>query len=153
MIRTIVLAFTISMSTGGAVEAQDYILGDLTIRDPVLFKSFASARAAGGYMTIANSGTEPDRLLSVSVEGPMAMIHQSREEDGVVRMVQLEEVEIPAGGAVEFRPGGLHVMIMGLQPGDLPVGDTLDGVLTFDSAGEVAITFQVVDQSESSFWN
>ncbi len=83
----------------------------------------------------------------------MAMIHESREEDGVMRMIHVDAVELPAGETVTFRPGGLHVMIMGLKPDDLPLGGTLDAVLTFDRVGEVAVTFEVVDRSESSHTN
>lgn len=101
-------------------------------------------------MSIMNMGDTPDLLIGVRVEGPMAMIHESREEDGVMRMVHLDAVEIPAGDTVEFRPGGLHVMVMGLGPDDLPVGDTLDATLIFDRAGEVPIVFSVTDLVQGS---
>lgn len=134
-------AFSLTLALPGA--AHEYRAGDLLIDHPVIYKSFARARAAGGYMTITNGGEADDMLIGVRVEGPMAMIHESREEDGVMRMLHLDAVEIPAGGTVAFAPGGLHVMIMGLQPDDLPVGDTLDAVLVFDRAGEVPVTFEV----------
>ncbi len=143
MFRSATHAAALLFATVVSVEAAEVTAGDLTIASPVIVKSFAKARAAGGYMTVANSGDKPDLLLGVSVEGPMAMIHESREEGGIMRMVHLDAVEIPAGETVAFAPGGLHVMIMGLQPDDLPVGDTLDAVLTFDRAGEVAVTFRV----------
>ncbi len=146
MLRPLVSAFVIFLVTGLAARAEEFSVGDLTIRNPVIFKSFTAARAAGGYMTIGNAGVQPDRLTGVAVDGPMAMIHESREDEGVTRMIHLDAVEIPAGDTVAFRPGGLHIMIMGLQPDDLPVGDTLDAVLRFDRAGEVNVRFLVIDQ-------
>ena len=148
MFRTLATALAIAVSLPAA--AQDYMADDLHISDPVIFKSFAKARAAGGYMSIENKGETSDLLIGVRVEGPMAMIHESREEDGVMRMVHLDAVEIPAGETGEFRPGGLHVMVMGLGPDDLPVGDTLDATLIFDRAGEVPIVFFVTDLVQGS---
>ena len=123
--------------------AGDIIAGDLRIEGPVVFKSFAKARAAGGYMRVTNTGETDDLLIGVTVDGPMAMLHESREEDGVMRMIHLDAIEIPAGETVSFQPGGLHVMIMGLQPDDLPVGEALDATLIFDRAGEVEVIFNV----------
>ncbi len=123
--------------------AGDIIAGDLRIERPVVFKSFAKARAAGGYMRVTNTGETDDLLIGVTVDGPMAMLHESREEDGVMRMIHLDAIEIPAGETVSFQPGGLHVMIMGLQPDDLPVGEVLDATLIFDRAGEVEVIFNV----------
>ncbi len=126
--------------------ADDVSVGDLTIEGAVIYKTFSAARAAGGYLTITNAGSESDLLIGTETTPFMAMIHESREEDGVMRMLHLDAVEIPAEGAVEFKPGSFHVMIMGLKPGDLALGETLDITLIFDRAGEVPVTFTVVDQ-------
>ena len=141
MIRAVLVA--LAFLHGSIAVAHEYQAGDLTIDHPVIYKSFARDRAAGGYMTITNSGDASDMLIGISVEGPTAMLHESREENGVMRMVHLDAVEVPAGETVAFAPGGLHVMIMGLAPDDLPVGDTLEATLLFDRAGEVAVTFHV----------
>ncbi len=146
MIRSIAALF--AMTLAFPVAAADFKAGDLEIENPVMFKSFSNARAAGGYMTVANTGEADDLLIGVRVDGPMAMLHESREEDGVMRMVHLDAVEIPAGETVSFQPGGLHVMVMGLEPGDLPVGETLDVTLIFDRAGEVEVTFSVEERPE-----
>lgn len=119
------------------------------IEDPVIFKAFSLARAAGGYMTIDNSLGEADWLIGARVEGHMAMIHESREVDGVMTMAHVEAVEIEAGGTVRFAPGGLHVMIMGLAPGEFAAGDTVPVTLIFDKAGEVAVEFSVTERPVS----
>ena len=153
MFRHVTAAAACLLTTCSALQAQDRTVGDLTIHDPVIVKSFAGARSAGGYMAITNQGHQPEHLVGIRVEGPMAMIHESREEDGVMRMIHVDAVEIPAGETVTFRPGGLHVMIMGLKSDDLPLGGTLDAVLSFAREGDVAVTFEVVDRSESGHTN
>lgn len=118
----------------------------IQIDNPVMVKAFENARAAGGYMTIMNSGAEDDLLLDVKIEGRMAMIHESREDDGVMRMLHVDAVEVPADGMVAFAPGGFHVMVMGLQPGDLPVGERVEATLVFDRAGDVPVTFMMTEK-------
>ena len=96
-------------------------------------------------MSLTNTGDQPDALIGVRTESYGAMIHESGEEDGVMLMILRERVEIPAGETVSFRPGGFHVMFVGLARGDLSVGETLDATLVFERAGEVPVTFTVED--------
>ena len=116
--------------------------------DPVIFKAFSAARVAGGYMTIDNSEGETDRLIGVRAEGPMAMIHESREVDGVMTMARVETLEIAAGDILSFAPGGYHIMIMGFAPDEFAVGDTVPMTLVFDRAGEIAVEFSVTEMPE-----
>ena len=122
----------------------------IQINDPIMFKAFENARAAGGYMTIANTGEEDDLLIGIEIEDRMSMIHESREENGVMRMLHVDAVAVPAGDLITFKPGGFHVMIMGLQPGELPVGETVEATLVFDRAGAIPVTFEVVDKDDVS---
>ena len=118
----------------------------IQIEETVMVKAFENARAAGGYMTIMNTGTEDDLLVDVKIEGHMAMIHESREDDGVMRMLHVDAVVVPAEGMVSFAPGGFHVMVMGLKPGELPYGELVEATLIFDRAGEVPVTFEVSEK-------
>jgi hypothetical protein len=64
-------------------------------------------------------------------------------QDGVMKMRELEfGLEIPAGGAVELKPGGYHVMFMGVEDG-FKEGERVPAVLVFEKAGEVPIEFVV----------
>ncbi len=102
------------------------------------------AKVAGAYVTIANGGSKDDVLLGGRFDvADRAEVHDMTMTDGVMRMRHLEQgLEIPAGGSVELRPGGLHLMLMGLKKPLLP-GDAIKGVLTFRDAGDVAVTLPV----------
>lgn len=68
----------------------------------------------GGYLTIINEGKQPQELVAAASDNYEAVeIHLSRIENGVATMQRLESVEIPAGGKVEFKPGGMHLMLIG----------------------------------------
>jgi copper(I)-binding protein len=51
-------------------------------------------------------------------------------------------IDIPANGQVELKPGGFHVMLIGLTR-DLNVGDSVQLTLTFEKAGQIPVTAQV----------
>lgn len=104
----------------------------------------AGAKVAGAYIAVANGGEKADALVGgrFDVAGRVE-IHDMTMVDGVMRMRKLDDgLAIPAGGAVELRPGGLHIMLMDLkQP--LKQGETISGVLTFRNGGEVKVTLPV----------
>ena len=60
----------------------------------------------------------------------------------VMRMRQVEAIEVPAGQRVELKPGGLHLMLMGLKQA-LPAGTRLPLKLRFERAGEVQVELAV----------
>ena len=127
---------------GGSGQA--YKAGPLVITSPWSRATPGGAKVAGGYLTITNTGSAPDRLtaatLSVAEAGE---VHESTTAGGVVRMRPVEGgVEIRPGATIELRPGGYHIMFLRLkQP--LKEGDKLSGTLTFEKAGTVPVEFAV----------
>ncbi len=118
--------------------------GSLVIEAPWSRATPGGAKVAGGYMTITNTGTEPDRLVggSASVAGRFE-VHRMSTEGDVARMAPVEGgLTIKPGETVTLKPGGYHVMMTDLkQP--LREGDVIKGSLTFEKAGTVPIEFRV----------
>lgn len=109
----------------------------------------AWARAPAGtdtvavYMTLHDDGA-PDRLTSVTTDAAgMAMLHESRNVNGVTEMRPVNSVPLPAGGTVMLRPGGLHVMLMDLNR-RLVAGDTFNVTLTFEHTAPVTVPVKVL---------
>jgi copper(I)-binding protein len=78
---------------------------------------------AAGYFTLSNHGDHPVTLKGVrSAAFSMVMLHRSVQENGVSKMLPVDSVEVPAGGTLEFKPGGYHLMLMSptskITPGD-----------------------------------
>lgn len=97
------------------------------------------------YFTLVNEGGAPDALVGASVSSTVASaaeIHETTMEGGVMKMQPVPRVEVPAGGRVEFKPGGYHVMLIGLKQ-ELKVGDTIQVVLRFEKGGEMTVQAQV----------
>ncbi len=63
--------------------------------------------------------------------------------DGIMRMRRLEKgLEIAPGTSVELKPGGHHIMFMGLSDG-LTAGSTIKGTLVFEKAGTVVVEYRI----------
>ncbi|WP_424933342.1 copper chaperone PCu(A)C [Amaricoccus macauensis] len=123
--------------------AHEFTQGGITVDHPMAFETAPSARAGGGFMTIANDGDEDDRLIAVRAEFPKVEIHTTLEENGVSKMVHVAAIDLPAGETVALEPGGYHVMFMGLDGDPFEVGEEIEATLVFEKAGELDITFNV----------
>jgi copper(I)-binding protein len=136
--------FVLSAALIPVVLAQDYKLGPLIIDRPWTRATPASAKVAGGYLTIRNTGAGPDRLIGGSVANAGGFeIHEMKMEGGVMKMRALPNgIEIKAGGTIEFKPGGLHLMFTQLKTPQKQ-GETVRGRLTFEKAGSVEVEFKV----------
>lgn len=101
----------------------------------------AQGQTGAGFMTLTNPDAKPDAL--VTVESPLArtvQIHQSNMSGGMASMKQLSRVELPAGGAVTFAPGGYHLMLIGLAK-PVKAGDAVPATLTFASGAKIKVSF------------
>lgn len=99
---------------------------------------------SAAYMVIRNTGSEADKLIAASTDAAKTVeLHTVIEEGGMMRMRQVEGgIDIPANGQVELKPGGFHVMLIGLTR-DLNAGDKVELTLTFEKAGQIPVTAEV----------
>jgi copper(I)-binding protein len=125
------------------------LANDVMVMDAFARASATSMAKAGAvYMTLTNHGATPDRLLAVSTQAAAsAQVHESLEKDGVATMRPIESLEIPAGGSVQLKPGGYHIMLMGLKA-PLKKGDMVMLQLKFEHAGLVDVMANVGDVAE-----
>ena len=72
----------------------------------------------------------------------MAEMHEMAMDGSVMRMRQVDAIDLPAGQAVELKPGGLHIMLMDLKA-PLKAGDTVPLTLRFEKAGEHTVQVPV----------
>jgi copper(I)-binding protein len=95
------------------------------------------------FMTLVNEGREPDRLVAAQADvAETVEIHQTTMEGDVMRMQPVSFIEVPARGEVELKPGGYHVMLIGLRR-DLAVGDRFPVTLTFEKSPALTVEAKV----------
>lgn len=141
---TRILTLLAAVLVAAPVLAHEFIAGDLQIIHPHIPQPAASAKAAGGFMAIVNSGTEPDRLIGIESEIAMkSEVHESRvDANGVGTMAHIDAIEIAPGATVSLEHGGYHVMFMGLTA-PLTEGELHKATLIFERAGRVEVEFSV----------
>lgn len=132
-IRTLVLLAAIA--TSGLAHAE------VTVKEPWVRATVAQQKATGAFMTLTSSGDA--KLISAS--SPLAgvvEVHEMAMEGDVMRMRAVTDLNLPAGKPVELKPGGYHVMLMGLkQP--LKAGDTVPVTLVIEGKDQKRETIEV----------
>jgi copper(I)-binding protein len=143
-VRAIAAIFAATLSFTPYTFAETVTVGSLTLTDPWARATPPNAPTAGGYLTITNSGAEPERLIAVtSPVAGKAEIHMMEVKDGVMSMHEVGGgLAIPPGGSVTLAPGGLRLMFIGLQQ-PFKEGDAVPVTLTFEGVGSVDAVLSV----------
>ncbi len=141
---TVIAILTAFSGRVRADDAKPVTIGSIEISAGWARAMLPGQPTGGGYLTIANKGTEDDRLVSAA--SPVAAkveIHTMEVVNDVMVMRKVDGgLEIPAGAAVELKPGGLHLMFMRVSTpfkdgGNVPLS------LEFEKAGKVDVTLPV----------
>jgi len=142
LLQLAVLMLALSTPAFAQTPASDIKAGDLVITQPWSRATPAGAKVGAGYLTIRNTGQQPDRLVSVSMPpAGRVEIHEMAEKDGVMTMRPMSGgVTIAPGQTVTLAPGGIHLMLLDLKS-QITRGDQLQGVLEFEKAGKVTVPF------------
>ncbi|WP_258045595.1 copper chaperone PCu(A)C [Mesorhizobium sp. NBSH29] len=120
--------------------------GDLSVSHGWARAMLPGQPAGGAYLIISNTGKDADRLTGVmSPSAGKVEIHSMEMTNDVMVMRPiLGGLEIPAGGTVELKPGGMHIMFMAVTS-PFKTGDTVRMTLEFEKAGKVEVTLPVND--------
>ena len=138
----VLLAAAAFAGFAGAAKAHDFTLGEMKIDHPWARASAGPARNSAAFMTIHNAGGA-DRLISASADVSDRVELHTHEMDGdVMKMRQVEAIDVPANGMAELKPGGFHVMLIGLKA-PLKEGESFPLTLTFENAGTVTLEVAV----------
>ncbi|MCQ9375598.1 copper chaperone PCu(A)C [Methyloversatilis sp. XJ19-13] len=106
-------------------------MADITVKDPWVRATVPQQKATGAFMQI----TAPKAARLVEASSPVAgvtEIHEMTMDKDIMRMRAIPGIDLPAGKAVELKPGGYHVMLMDLKAPitegqDVPVTLVIEG--------------------------
>jgi|SRR6185503_11341976 len=116
---------------------------NIDITDAWARATAGTANTAAIYLHLV-SAKDPDRLVSVDASAAQKIeVHEESNQGGVARMATLPGVDIPAGGTVNFAPGGKHLMLTGLKA-PLKEGESFLITLTFEKAGSQSAPVKVL---------
>jgi copper(I)-binding protein len=117
--------------------------GDLKVENAWARATPKGAAVGGAYFTLRNDGAAADRLTQVSVDFAKAEVHEMKMNKGVMEMRTVSGgLEIPAHATVALKPGGYHLMLVGLKH-PLVKGESFKATLTFEHACAVTVDVPV----------
>lgn len=158
-----------SGSDGDGTDTTSATVGELSLASPWARTSAAGAMMGAAYLTV----TSPveDALVGAEVDASvaaMAEIHEVVPADDAMssdttmamdddmstdttmamemKMQEVDRIELPAGTAVELKPGGYHIMLMKLAK-PLETGSTIEITLVFENQGKKTVTFPVQEDA------
>jgi len=139
-----VMAVTAAALCAAPASAHDFTAGSLKIDHPWARATPKGASVGGGYLKITNTGPAADRLIGGSSDVSKRFeVHEMTVQNGVMKMRPVTSgLEIKPGATVELKPGGYHVMFVGLKK-PLVEGQHVDATLQFEKAGKVPVYFVV----------
>lgn len=112
------------------------------VKDPWVRGTVAQQKATGMFAQI----TSPAGGKLVSASSPVAgivEIHEMAMDGNIMKMRALPNgLDLPAGKAVELKPGGYHVMLMDLKK-ELKAGDTVPVTLVIEGADKKRETLEI----------
>jgi copper(I)-binding protein len=118
-------------------------MGSMDKMDKSMDKMGSMKMGGGGngavYVTLTNPGAVADALVSASSDAAKAVeLHEVKHEGGVMKMRPVSNIPVPAHGKTELKPGGYHIMLVGLTR-DLKPGEQVSVTLKFERGGEVRV--------------
>ncbi|MBT3314244.1 MAG: copper chaperone PCu(A)C [Anaerolineae bacterium] len=105
-----------------------------------------TAGNGAAYMLIENTGSEDDKVIGAwSDVAENTEIHDMTMDDGVMKMFHVDSYDVPAGGSVELKPGGKHVMFIGLYD-QLEVGQVVTVELEFEKSEKMTVEAEIREE-------
>lgn len=144
MFRIAFMAAALFAALALPAQAADVMVGHLKISAPWARATPKGAPVGGGYLTITNMGSEPDRLIGGStIICKRVEVHEMKMDKGIMKMREMANgLEIKPGQTVTLDPEGYHIMFVGMkQP--LKKGEHVKVSLQFAKAGKVDVDFTV----------
>lgn len=131
-----------ALVTTSLAQAQTAKVGNVSIDGAYTRSTVPGQKVAGGFMKISAQGSVDQLIGGSSSIAEEVQLHTMSMEDNVMKMRQVNVIDIPANGVVELKPGGLHIMFIGLKS-PLTAGSTVTVKLKFAKAGDVELKLPV----------
>lgn len=139
LVATLGIVLAAPAFAGGAADA-------ITINDPYVRLVPPGQPATGAFFVLKNGDDKDHRLIKAdSSAAKTTELHIHINEGGMMKMRPVKDIELRAKKDVDFKPGGLHVMLIDLKK-PLKEGDSVPITLTFDdnSSKEINATVRKI---------
>ena len=135
-------------STGNKDQNTAAAADVITITEPRIRATAPGQKVSGAFLSLTNGSATPYALTSARFSAADAVeIHETSMNGKMMRMMHVDQIEIPANGIVELKPGSYHIMLMGLNK-ELKAGTTETLTLIFSDDSQVTVQASVGDVNQ-----
>lgn len=139
MKKILLIAAALLFSAAAQAQAQE-----IAVSNPYAFATHPKAKTGAVFMSIANDGAAPDRLIGVSSDvAEKTELHTMNMDGGIMRMRRVEAYDLPPGEEILLAPMGKHVMLINLK-NPLETGETFPLTLDFEQHPDITIEVEVI---------
>ncbi|NEV62786.1 copper chaperone PCu(A)C [Thiorhodococcus minor] len=146
MLRMTALIATTLLSVGSLAASA----AEVSVADPYARAVPPGQPNSAAFMALSNEGKEARALVAArSDAAEVVELHTHIMDDGMMKMRRIDKIDLPAGETVALKPGGLHIMLIGLTHRLAP-GEEVGLRLVFDDGDEQSVTAPVrkIDMSQ-----
>tara|TARA_Y100000588_G_C14057524_1_gene839918 strand:+ start:368 stop:844 length:477 start_codon:yes stop_codon:yes gene_type:complete len=127
----------------GPVGSHEFKFGEVGVATPWARATIGAGKNAVVFLIMHNRGSSPARLVGASTPiAKRASLHTHQMDKGIMKMRPIDAIEIAPGEASALEPGGLHIMLIGLEY-PLKEGSSFPLTLTFEGVGSATIKVDV----------
>ena len=123
-----------SLMLFSAVASAD-MAQQVDINKPYARAAIMQQRNSAAFMSIQNKGGDASLVSAQSPVAKIVELHTHINDKGVMRMRKIPQIDLPENQTVTLQPGGLHIMLLGLNR-DLKPGEEIDVTLGFSDGSE-----------------
>lgn len=118
----------------GALATQAVWAANISVTDAWARATMPGQKVSGAYMKLQSDADA--RLVGVSSPAvPRVEVHEMKMDGDVMRMREVQSIDLPKGKTVSLEPGGFHIMLMNL-PKPIAAGDVIPLTLVIESGGK-----------------
>jgi len=117
-------------------------LAEVTVESPYARAVPPGQPNSAAFMTLTNSSEAVSLIGGSSSAAKVVELHTHLHENGVMRMRKIDKIDVPAKGEVTLQPGGLHIMLLGLNE-QLKADQLIDITLNFSDGSSQALQVPV----------
>lgn len=129
--------------TGSSSMTARFGADEITVKDAWIPEGPPSAKATAAFMVIENHTGKEVALVAAKTEAARATeMHKMEMRNEMMEMKKIERIPVPANSQAELKPGGLHLMLIGLTK-PLKDGDKVSFTLQFSNSTEKTIQAMV----------
>lgn len=118
----------------GVLATQAVWAANISVTDAWARATMPGQKVSGAYMKLQSDADA--RLVGVSSPAvPRVEVHEMKMDGDVMRMREVQSIDLPKGKTVSLEPGGFHIMLMNL-PKPIAAGDVIPLTLVIESGGK-----------------